>query len=196
MLLATIIVISTLLLLLLVSRLFIVFSTRQFIKNIEDLRKTKHAVVFGAGLRKDGAPTLILNDRVQTGANLIKELVVEKLLMTGSTAPNGNSEPIAMKCSALRMGVSENAIVLDHQGTRTFSSCERAGRVYNIQDAVIVTQRFHLPRALYISRKLGIQVQGVCADIHHYKRAALFYWHIREIPASLIAIIDCELQKR
>ncbi len=196
MLIATIITISCLFLILLICRSFIILTTKQYIIKRWDLRKAKIAVVLGAGLRKDGLPTLILKDRVQTSVDLIKEQIVEQLLMTGSTAPDGKNEPNAMRGAALELGVSENDILLDHQGIRTFTSCERAIRLYNIRDAVVVTQRFHLFRALYISRKLGIQVQGVCADIHRYKRAALVYWHLREIPASLFAIIDCVLHRR
>jgi SanA protein len=88
------------------------------------------------------------------------------------------------------LGVPEKDIVMDNSGFRTYDSCYRAIHVFGINDAVLVTQRFHLPRAIYLCNMLGMKTNGVVADIHHYSRGAYTFWEIRESFASAGALWD------
>lgn len=151
------------------------------------------AIVFGAGLRRDGSPSLVLADRVAAAAGLYLQGRVEGLLLTGSAPSAARDEPAAMRDLALSLGVPEHAIRLDREGDRTFASCQRAGSVFGIQQALLVTQRFHLPRALAICDGLGLQAEGVAADLHAYSRRAQGYWNLREIPATLAAVLETYL---
>ena len=144
------------------------------------------AIVFGAGLRRDGTPTLVLADRVAVAAKLYQQGKVRSILLTGSTR-DGRSEPRAMRALALRLGVPESAISIDEGGTRTYESCARAKRVFGVQHALLVTQRFHLPRALALCDSLGIEAWGVSADLHAYSASLQLLWELREVPASLVA---------
>jgi vancomycin permeability regulator SanA len=153
------------------------------------------AIVFGAGLRRDGSPSTVLADRVRTAAGLYLRGRVESLLLSGSALSAMRDEPAAMRDLALALGVPEQAIRLDREGDRTFASCQRAADVFGVERALLVTQRFHLPRALAICQGLGIQAEGVAADLHPYSRRAQGYWSLREIPATLAAVLETHLAR-
>jgi SanA protein len=148
------------------------------------------AIVFGAGLTRDGQPTAVLRDRVEAAANLYFAGKVEKILMSGDNRFSDYNEPGAMRTFALSLGVPDQAIVLDFAGRRTYDTCYRARAIFGVQEALLVTQNFHLPRALYLCNALGIRAEGVSADLHPYRRSIQYIWNLRELPASLTALVD------
>jgi SanA protein len=89
---------------------------------------------------------------------------------------------------AIDLGVPEEDIVLDYAGRRTYDTCYRAKAIFGVQEAILVTQSFHLPRALYLCNHLGLPAVGVPADLRVYRRASLLYWNLRELPATLSAL--------
>lgn len=148
------------------------------------------AIVFGAGLWRDGAPTPILQDRVETGANLYFAGKVEKILMTGDNSLVEYNEPEAMRQYALKLGVPDSAIVLDYAGRRTYDSCYRAKEIFRLREVILVTQKFHLARALFLCNALGLDGVGVEANNRSYHKSALLIWNFRELPATLTAFAD------
>ena len=154
----------------------------------EDAPAKSTAIVFGAGLRRNGDPSTVLSDRVLTAANLYQRGKVNKILLSGSSNSSSYNEPLAMKSLAVEVGVPEEDILVDMGGFRTFDTCLRARQVFGIDSALLVTQRFHLPRALVLCTGIGLSADGVAADLHTY--LARFYWEIREIPATLRALWD------
>jgi SanA protein len=152
------------------------------------------AIVFGAGLTRDGRPTSVLRDRVETAAELYFTGKVKKILMSGDNRFSDYNEPGAMRAYALSLGVPDQAIVLDYAGRRSYDTCYRAKAIFGVQQALLVTQNFHLPRALYLCNALGIQADGVSADLHPYRRSVQFIWNLRELPASLTAILDVHIR--
>jgi len=153
------------------------------------------ALVFGAGLRYDGQPSAILADRVSTAVALYRQGKVESLLMSGSIRAPDYDEPQAMRAFALSMGIPDEVIQLDRGGTRTFISCLRAKQEFNVNQALLVSQSFHLPRALAICHGLGIQAVGVRADLRPYNLASQRYWELREIPAMFLALWDITIAR-
>ncbi|HWQ83729.1 MAG TPA: ElyC/SanA/YdcF family protein [Anaerolineales bacterium] len=151
------------------------------------------AIVFGAGLQRDGTPTAVLRDRVATAAELYFSGKVKKILMSGDNRFVEYNEPGAMAAYAIALGVPEADIVLDYAGRRTYDTCYRARQIFGIQEALLVTQRFHLPRALYLCSQLGIQALGVDADRQTYRRRSLLIWHLRETPATLVALWETHI---
>ncbi len=147
------------------------------------------AIVFGAGLRRDGTPTTVLSDRVETAVELFRAGKVERLLMTGSVR-DGYDEPAAMAARAEALGVPREAIVVDPGGVRTYQSCMRARDLLGIRSALLVSQRFHLPRALALCAAQGIDADGVAADRSWYSARARRFWELREYPASLVAVLE------
>jgi SanA protein len=151
---------------------------------------TPVAIVFGAGLWRDGTPTTVLRDRITTAAELFFSGKVQKILMSGDNSYLDYNEPGAMQEYALSLGVPETAIVLDYAGRRTYDTCYRAGAIFGVQNAILVTQSFHMPRALYTCHTAGLKAVGVPSDQHEYSLGSSIYWNLRELPATLTAIWD------
>ena len=162
---------------------------------IESAPAERVAIVFGAGLTRDGQPTLILRDRVKTAVQLYLSGKVEKLLMSGDNQGVGHDEPGAMRNYAVSLGVPANAIVLDNSGDRTYDTCYRAKAIFGLDSALLVTQQFHLPRALFLCNMLGIQAVGVDANNYRYWPPLMLIWNIREQLATVGAFVDVYLIK-
>lgn len=148
------------------------------------------ALILGAGLRADGSPTTVLADRVRAGAALYHLRRVQGLLLSG----DGRSSPYydeteAMRRLALRLGVPPQALQIDPGGLRTLDSCRRAREIFGATAVVVVTQRFHLPRALWLCEAVGLEAVGLAADRSPYGPRRL-WWTAREIPASLTALAE------
>jgi SanA protein len=148
------------------------------------------AIVFGAGLTRSGQATPILRDRVETAAQLYFAGKVEKILMSGDNRFENYNEPEAMRQYALTLGVPSEAIVLDYAGRRTYDTCYRAKAIFGLDSALLVTQGFHLPRALFVCNALGVQAAGVEAANRRYWPLMLFIWNVREQFATLGALVD------
>lgn len=153
------------------------------------------AIVFGAGLWRDGTPTPVLRDRVATAASLFFAGKVEKILMSGDNWVVEYNEPAAMREYAISLGVPDEAIVLDYAGRRTYDTCYRAREIFGVKRAILVTQNFHMPRALYLCNHLGVSAIGVEADGRIYRRRSLFYWNLRELPATLVALWEVHITR-
>lgn len=161
--------------------------------SIEAVPARPIAIVLGAGLERDGRPTPVLADRVRTAAALYRAGKVRKLLMTGDNRFAWYNEPASMGEYALALGVPAEDIVYDYAGRRTYDSCYRARHIFGITDAIIVTQRFHQPRAVYLCRQMGIDAVGVTADLQPYLRE--WWCRLREMPALLMAWMDVHIRR-
>lgn len=148
------------------------------------------AIVFGAGLTRRGTVTRVLHDRVATAADLFHAGKVSQLLLSGDNRAADYNEPGAMRLAALELGVPDTAIVLDPAGTSTYDTCYRARAVYGLESAMLVTQAFHLPRALFLCDVLGVQPVGVSADRRFYREQVLAFWNLREVLATAAAVWD------
>jgi SanA protein len=164
------------------------------INTTDEARPRPVAIVFGAGLRRDGSPTTVLADRIRTAADLYHHGKVERLLMTGSVR-EGYDEPAAMAAAAEALGVPPSRILIDPAGLRTLDSCARARRVFGVRSALLVSQRFHLPRALALCSAVGVEADGVAADLSPYSSRARRFWELREYPASFVAAIEALLAR-
>jgi len=152
---------------------------------VEDVEKGKVALVLGAGLWGD-EPGAILEDRVISAVELYKAGKVDKLIMSGDNRTEYHDEPTAMVELAIEQGVPEAAIQPDYAGRRTYDSCLRAKEIFNVESVIIVTQAFHLNRAMYICDSLGIEVQGLKADRRDYENET--WYELRDDLATIKAI--------
>lgn len=142
------------------------------------------ALVFGGGIRPDGSLTPLLRDRVELAVGLYEAGRVEALLMTGDHSRADHDEVDAMKEYAVSRGVPAALVSLDHAGFDTYDSCYRAKRIFGVDRAIVVTTRFHLPRAVYTCRRLGVRAEGLGApDLGRYPGDAQ-KWHAREVLAA------------
>lgn len=175
---------------LIVPRLVTTLHSLSHIYSVETAPPERAVIVFGAGLSRSGRPTPILRDRVQTAADLYFAGKVEKLLMSGGERSADRSEPQSMREYAMSLGVPAQAIVLDPGGQRTYDTCYRAKAVFGLDSALLVTQGFHLPRALFVCNALGLKAEGVEAANRRYWPIMSLIWNVREQFATLTAMMD------
>jgi len=181
------------LLVLLIPRLVTGFYAHGKVFSATDVPVRRVAIVFGAGLWRNGSPTPVLADRVTAAANLYFAGKVEKLLMSGDNRFVDYNEPEAMRQLALSLGVPNDAIVLDYAGRRTYDTCYRAKAIFKVDQAILVTQAFHMPRAIYLCNRLGVDALGVESDLRTYPKSSLLYWNIREQFATAAAWWDVNI---
>ncbi len=151
------------------------WATRDYL--YEDVARTPArpvALVFGAGYRPNGQPSMVMLDRVMTAVDLYKRGKVRKILVSGDNGSPYYNEVAVMRRVAMSNGVPGRDVVKDHAGFRTYDSCYRAREVFMVRGAILVTQAYHLPRAVYLARRMGIDAVGVAADRHQYSAAARF----------------------
>ena len=160
----------------------------QLIYPVETAPSRRVAIVFGAGIWPDGRLTPILADRVSTAVALYQRDAVKKLLMTGDNRRDDYNEPAAMRDHAVSLGVPADDIVLDYAGRRTYDSCYRARHIFGVTDAILVTQTYHLDRALFTANSLGIDAVGVGADLRDYTLIRQWWW--REMLATPVAWLE------
>ena len=171
-------------------RLYTTIRYRADVYSNPDAPSAPVAIVFGAGLQRDGTPTRILRDRVQTAAQLFWAGRVQKLLLSGDNRFENYNEPQSMFDYGLELGLPESAMVLDYAGRRTYDTCLRAKEIFGVIEALLVTQQYHLDRALLTCEALGLKVQGVAADLNPYPGRAFLFWWLRELPATTQALWD------
>lgn len=126
------------------------------------------AVILGAGVR-EGKPTPMLRDRLLVGIDLYKSGAVKKLIMSGDHGSTDYDEVNIMKSFAVDRGVPDEDIFMDHAGFSTYETIYRAREIFEADNIIIVSQKYHLYRALYIAEKLGIKSVGVSADLDTYR---------------------------
>ena len=138
-------------------------------------------VVLGASVFADGTPSGILQDRLDDGVALYFAGVAPKLIMSGDNGTESYNEVRVMKQYAIAQGVPSEDIFCDHAGFSTYESMYRAKYVFGCQRIVVATQTYHLYRALWSAKSLGMQATGVPSDYHEYQKQLRY--DIREVPA-------------
>ncbi|WP_288285414.1 vancomycin high temperature exclusion protein [uncultured Senegalimassilia sp.] len=138
-------------------------------------------VVLGASVFADGTPSGILQDRLDDGIALYFAGVAPKLIMSGDNGTESYNEVRVMKQYAIAQGVPSEDIFCDHAGFSTYESMYRAKYVFGCQRIVVATQTYHLYRALWSAKSLGMQATGVPSDYHEYQKQ--LQYDIREVPA-------------
>lgn len=183
-------------LLVIVLRVYTALSYRGDIVRPEAAPPVETAIVFGAGLDVRGRPSPVLHDRVAVAAELYHQGAVQSLLLSGARREPHYDEPEAMRRLARSLGVPDSAIVLDPDGYRTLATCRGARSSFDRQAAILVTQQFHLPRALLLCDAAGISVAGVAADRRRYPLRYRASWQVREALATTVAWWDITLAPR
>jgi len=138
-------------------------------------------VILGAKVRSDDTPSRMLKDRVMQGVNLYKKHVSEKIIMTGDHGRGNYDEVNVMKKLAIDNDVPSENIFMDHAGFSTYDSMYRAKEIFDAKKIIVISQEYHLYRALHIANKLGLEAYGVGADTEEYVNQT--YRDIREMFA-------------
>lgn len=143
---------------------YVEFRYRGRIRSVADSPSAPVALVFGAGLAAQGTPSPILAERLDAAVALYREGKVEHLLLSGDNTARYHDETSAMRRYVLDKGIPAADVSHDWAGVSTYDSIVRAKGLYAVTHALLVTQRFHLPRALFIANSLGLEAEGVAAD--------------------------------
>lgn len=146
------------------------------------------AIVLGAGIY-NGQPSPMLADRISAAVELYKLGRVQKLLMSGDNSSEDYDEVTTMQRYAIKLGVPQKDITLDHAGFKTYESCYRAHVIFGIKQAVVVTQNFHLPRAVYLCNHLDIDTTGLgTPDWQSYRNDTIIRYTFREYISTIKAL--------
>lgn len=151
----------------------------------EALENVDCILILGCRVHSDTKLSDMLEERVETGLALYRNGISTRLLMSGDHGQKDYDEVNTMKLYCVNQGVDPNVIFLDHAGFSTYESMYRADAVFGVKKMVIVTQRYHLYRAVYIARALGIEAYGVAADTKEYSAALNAKNNLREFMARI-----------
>lgn len=160
---------------------------------MDKIPRRQVAVVLGARVYKNGQPSAVLRDRLDAAIELYRAGKVEKILMSGDNRTAHYNEVTAMRNYALGAGIPPEDVVRDFAGFRTFDSMYRAKELWGLDQFLVVSQRFHLPRALYIARHLGVDATGVASREIIYRTTPKLV--LRERFAWLLAWFDVNLDR-
>lgn len=171
-----------------VTNLIMLLSTKKQVLTLADLSNIEEyeesfdvIVVLGAAVREGGRPSDMLRDRLEVGNELYFAGLSDKILMSGDHMTKDYDEVSNMKKYAVEAGVPDQCIYLDHAGLSTYDSMWRLSHIYGAKKVLIVTQSYHLPRALFLANTFGMDAFGVSADLRSYRNQ--FFRDVREIVA-------------
>lgn len=161
------------------------------VASVPELPRSQAVIVLGAAAWPDGEPTAVLRDRLEAGLAVYRAGKAEKLLLTGDHGRSTYDEVNAMRNYVLARGVPAEDVFCDHAGFTTYESLYRARDVFRVTRATIVTHAFHLPRAMYLARRLGIDGSGyACPESVRVKFVSR---QVREPMARLKAFVAAEM---
>lgn len=165
----------------------IYFSARSYVyENVDEVPRAEAILILGAPLTPEGAPAPIFVDRITTALALYRAGKADRILVSGDDGSAGHNEVDPVRMYLLESGVPDDAIFLDHAGFDTYSSMYRAREIFKASSLIVATQSFHLPRSLFLARRLGITAYGMNADAGHI----IIDNYIRELFANVKALID------
>lgn len=158
--------------------------------NISDAKAADCIIVLGAGVVGD-KPSVVLKNRLDKAYEVYALGSTDKIIVSGDHGRDSYDEVNVMRNYLIKLGVPKDNIFMDHAGFSTYESMYRARDIFGVETAIVVTQRLHLRRALYIGEKLGISCMGVEAD--NAPAASTAIQGVREYPARVKAFIDCQM---
>jgi SanA protein len=190
------ITLSALILLMLIISNVVVFkrSKKYLYDKVIEVPKCYTAIVLGAKVSTKGVPSDYLQDRLDIAIELYRNNKIARFLLSGDHGQRSYDEVNSMKAYLIEHGINTVDIFLDHAGFDTYNSMVRAKKIFQVKDAIVVSQEFHLPRAVFIARSKGIEAYGIKADKREY--AALKSLKIREVLANVKAFAEVTINKK
>ena len=184
-------IIVIILLFIFVVNLYVIISSKNQILKDENTKIENFdcLLVLGAGIINNERPTLMLKDRLDKSIELYKKGIVPKIIMSGDHSSENHNEVIIMKNYAIERGIPSKDIFMDHAGFCTYDSIYRAKEIFGVKNMIIVTQKYHLYRSIYIANFLGIKSYGIKSDARIYTKMP--YHLVREMLARCKNFIKC-----
>jgi len=168
---------------------YVVLTAGKATGDVGEVPHARVAIVPGAFVQPDGRMSTMLADRVHQAAELWRAGKVDRILVSGDHHRWEYDEPDTMRDALEREGVPARAIFTDHAGFDTWGTMVRARQVFGVHSAVVVTQGFHMPRALYLAHSAGLDATGLTADLHGYGRQGELS-DVREVFSRVKAVAD------
>lgn len=164
-------------------------SSRKYLsRDMDKIPACYTALVLGASVYASGEPSQILADRLEKAYELYKNGRVKRFLLSGDHGTRAYNEVKGMKTYLNKKGVPDVVIFTDHAGFDTYNTMVRAKKVFEVDSLIIVTQTFHLRRAIYIARSQGLTAYGCSSDMHSYP--SITYLQMRESLANIKAFFE------
>ena len=167
-------------------------TTKNQILSVEEaaaLQDVDCILVLGCGVHDDGSPSDMLHDRLRRSVELYEAGAAPKLLMSGDHGRQGYDEVDAMKTFAVDAGIPSENVFMDHAGFSTYESMVRAKEIFQAKKIIIVTQEYHLYRAIYIAQQLGMEAYGVSSNYRRYRNQDDM--NTREVLARAKDVFSC-----
>jgi SanA protein len=160
--------------------------------DVQDVPHAQVAIVPGALVQPDGRMSVMLADRVHGAIALWRAGKVDKILVSGDHHTWAYDEPDTMRKALVRAGVPPRDVFEDHAGFDTWATMVRAKSIFGVRSAVVTTQGFHMPRALYLADAAGLDSTGLVTDFHHYGKQGRKS-EVREVLSRVKAVVDTTL---
>lgn len=161
-------------------------------EELKNVKKTEFAIVLGAAIENNKRPGSYLKYRLDDVIDLFKARKIEKILISGDNGEDAHDEISVMNDYLVKNGIPQGIIYGDYAGFDTYSTMERAKKIFGIENAIIVSQGFHLPRAIYIARQKGINATGYATNQTYGKRQ----YFLREHFATIKSFFDCLFHRK
>ena len=172
------------------TNLYVIYGPHgSYTSDVERVPHAQAALVLGAQVETNGRMSPMLADRIQQAVALWDAGKVNRILVSGDHHAWAYDEPDTMRKALVRAGVPPRAIFEDHAGFDTWASVVRAKKIFQVRSAVIVTQGFHMPRALFLAHEAGLKATGLTADLRNYGWQGKKSW-AREILSRTKAVVD------
>jgi vancomycin permeability regulator SanA len=157
-------------------------------REIDNVDETKIGIVFGAGVTEDHQPSDMLEDRLVIAKKLYESEKIERILVSGDNRVSHYNEPQVMYEYLINEGLPSEKIVRDYAGRRTYDTCYRAKEIFDVKEAILISQGYHLPRAIFLCEQFGITSSGYSATIQPYINER--FYKTREILALYKSVLD------
>ena len=174
--------------------IYVVQSTKKYIHaSADELQKHEVVLIPGALVFSDGRLSNMTKDRADKGIELYQKGLVNKILVSGDHGTNGYDEVNTIRNYILEKGIPAEDVFMDHAGFTTFNSMYRARDIFKVRDMIIVTQDFHLPRAVFLARSLGMDAEGLNSSVKNYSKRNVAYLNMREWSARIKAFLQVNI---
>jgi SanA protein len=186
---------AVILLMVLVANVLVLRKSKGYLYDqVTDVPDCYTAIVLGAKVSSKGIPSNYLQDRLDMSIELYRHKKIKRFLLSGDHGRTSYDEVNNMKAYLIEKGINTEDIFLDHAGFDTYNTMVRAKEIYQVDNAIIVTQEFHLPRAVYIARSKGLDAYGIKADKRTY--GGMKSLKIREILARVKAFTEVTMNMK
>jgi vancomycin permeability regulator SanA len=167
---------------------------KKYIINLDTDKKADAIIILGAYVYSDGTLSSVVKDRVDVGIEAYEKGLAPKILISGDHGQTDYDEVNTIRKYIESKGIEKEDIFMDHAGFSTYESLYRAKEIFEVENAIIVTQEYHLVRALYIGNKMGVKAYGITSDLRNYR--GMSYYKLRDVFSRFKAFVYVKIKPK